>query len=88
MGSKPSIDLTELIVAYQRVKNRVALNTPKSVEIGERTFKNEQATEQVTSRLKDKDHFNFFSLFTFSEPIEQVVTHFLAIFRDVKSRNN
>ncbi|HCX0491599.1 TPA: segregation/condensation protein A, partial [Staphylococcus aureus] len=38
-----------------------------------------QATEQVTSRLKDKDHFNFFSLFTFSEPIEQVVTHFLAI---------
>ncbi|MGT2357396.1 hypothetical protein ACVPOS_12745 [Staphylococcus aureus] len=33
----------------------------------------------MTSRLKDKDHFNFFSLFTFSEPIEQVVTHFLAI---------
>ena len=28
-----TIDLTELIVAYQRVKNRVELNTPKSVEI-------------------------------------------------------
>ncbi len=71
--------ITELIVAYQRVKNRVALNTPKSVEIRKETFTIQQATEQVTSRLKDKDHFNFFSLFTFSEPIEQVVTHFLAI---------
>ena len=28
-----TIDLTELIVAYQRVKYRVELNTPKSVEI-------------------------------------------------------
>ncbi len=74
-----TIDLTELIVAYQRVKNRVELNTPKSVEIRKETFTIQQATEQVTSRLKDKDHFNFFSLFTFSEPIEQVVTHFLAI---------
>ncbi|CAC5862028.1 ScpA [Staphylococcus aureus] len=74
-----TIDLTELIVAYQRVKNRVELNTPKSVEIRKETFTIQQATKQVTSRLKDKDHFNFFSLFTFSEPIEQVVTHFLAI---------
>ena len=31
-----TIDLTELIVAYQRVKNRVELNTPKSVEIKKR----------------------------------------------------
>ncbi|MCZ2500423.1 segregation/condensation protein A, partial [Xylophilus sp. Kf1] len=32
-----TIDLTELIVAYQRVKNRVELNTPKSVEIKKET---------------------------------------------------
>ncbi|MGU3127186.1 hypothetical protein ACVXZZ_15335 [Staphylococcus aureus] len=34
--SNHTIDLTELIVAYQRVKNRVELNTPKSVEIRKR----------------------------------------------------
>ncbi len=46
--------ITVLIVAYQRVKNRVELNTPKSVEIRKETFTIQQATEQVTSRLKIK----------------------------------
>lgn len=74
-----TIDLTELLVAYQKVKNRVALNTPKSLEIKKETFTIQQATEQVTLKLKQREHFNFFSLFTFTEPLEQVVTHFLAI---------
>ena len=34
----------ESIVAYQRVKNRVELNTPKSVEIKKETFTIQQAT--------------------------------------------
>ena len=80
-----TIDLTELIVAYQRVKNRVELNTPKSVEIKKETFTIQQATEQVTNRLKEHESFNFFSLFTFHEPVEQVVTHFLAILEMSKS---
>ena len=74
-----TIELTDLIVAYQRVKNRVELNTSKSVEIKKETFTIRQATEQVNERLKDNESFNFFSLFTFHEPVEQVVTHFLAI---------
>ncbi|RAX29084.1 UNVERIFIED_CONTAM: segregation/condensation protein A, partial [Escherichia coli] len=32
-----------------------------------------------------KSSFNFFSLFTFTEPIEQVVTHLLAILEMSKS---
>lgn len=80
-----TIDLTELIVAYQRVKNRVELNTPKSVEIKKETFTIQQATAQVTERLKQHESFNFFSLFTFHEPVEQVVTHFLAILEMSKS---
>ncbi|UDI78227.1 segregation/condensation protein A [Staphylococcus taiwanensis] len=80
-----TIDLTELIVAYQRVKNRVALNTPKSVQITKETFTIQQATEKVSSQLKHCASFNFFSLFTFHEPIEQVVTHFLAILEMSKS---
>ena len=80
-----TIDLTELIVAYQRVKNRVEINKPHSVEIKKETFTIQQATAQVTDRLKTKASFNFFSLFTFTEPIEQVMTHFLAILEMSKS---
>ncbi|MGA4513643.1 segregation and condensation protein A [Staphylococcus caledonicus] len=80
-----TIDLTELIVAYQRVRNRVAINTPKSVEITKESFTIQQATEKVSLQLQKQSSFNFFSLFTFHEPIEQVVTHFLAILEMSKS---
>ena len=74
-----TIDLTQLIVAYQRVKNRVALNTPKAVEISKDTFTIQQATEVVAKHLEKQTSFNFFSLFNFNEPVSKVVTHFLAI---------
>ena len=74
-----TIDLTQLIVAYQRVKNRVALNTPKAVEISKDTFTIQQATEVVAKHLEKQTSFNFFSLFNFNESVSKVVTHFLAI---------
>jgi len=83
--SNNTIDLTELIIAYQKVKNRVEFQTPKTVEIRKETFTIQQATTQVTDRLKKHESFNFFSLFNFTEPIEMVVTHFLAILEMSKS---
>ncbi|WP_251520770.1 MULTISPECIES: segregation and condensation protein A [Staphylococcus] len=80
-----TIDLTELIIAYQKVKNRVEFNKPKTVEIHKETFTIQQATSQVHTRLKEEASFNFFSLFNFTEPIEFVVTHFLAILEMSKS---
>ncbi|RIN29207.1 segregation and condensation protein A [Staphylococcus succinus] len=80
-----TIDLTELIIAYQKVKNRVDFNTPKTVDIRKETFTIQQATSQVNDRLQQHDSFNFFSLFNFTEPIEMVVTHFLAILEMSKS---
>lgn len=85
MSSDNTIDLTELIIAYQKVKNRVEFNTPKTVEIKKETFTIQQATTQVHERLQQQQSFNFFSLFNFSEPIEMVVTHFLAILEMSKS---
>lgn len=79
-----TIDLTQLIVAYQRVKNRVALNTPKAVEISKDTFTIQQATEVVAKHLEKQTAFNFFSLFNFNEPVSKVVTHFLAILEMAK----
>lgn len=80
-----TIDLTELIMAYQRIKNRTSFNTPKSVTIQKETFTIEQASKQVTERLAEQTSFNFFSLFTFNETTEHVVTHFLAILEMSKS---
>ncbi|MCS5431759.1 segregation/condensation protein A, partial [Staphylococcus aureus] len=74
-----TIDLTELIIAYQKVKNRVEYQTPKTVDIRKETFTIQEATTQVTQRLQKHESFNFFSLFNFTEPLEMVVTHFLAI---------
>lgn len=80
-----TIDLTELIVAYQKVKNRVNYQKPHTVEITKETFTIQQATELVTEKLSKSETINFFSLFTFKEPVEQVVTHFLAILEMSKS---
>lgn len=80
-----TIDLTELIIAYQKVKNRVEFHTPKTVDIRKETFTIQQATSQVADKLKQHESFNFFSLFNFTEPIEMVVTHFLAILEMSKS---
>ncbi|PHK49249.1 segregation and condensation protein A [Staphylococcus edaphicus] len=80
-----TIDLTELMIAYQKVKNRVEFQTPKTVDIRKETFTIQQATSQVSEKLKQHESFNFFSLFNFTEPIEMVVTHFLAILEMSKS---
>ncbi|MEJ7170215.1 segregation/condensation protein A, partial [Staphylococcus epidermidis] len=42
-----TIDLTELIMAYQKVKNRVDYQKPKSVNIHKETFTIQQATAKV-----------------------------------------
>ena len=83
--TKHPTDLTHLETNESWDPNQVELNTPKSVEIKKETFTIQQATAQVTERLKQHESFNFFSLFTFHEPVEQVVTHFLAILEMSKS---
>ncbi|MCU5745462.1 segregation/condensation protein A [Staphylococcus sp. SQ8-PEA] len=80
-----TIDLTELIIAYQRVKTRMDYQKPKSVEIRKEAFTIQQATSIVNQKLRVNQSFNFFSLFTFKEPVEHVVTHFLAILEMSKS---
>ena len=83
--SENHIDLTELLIAYQRIKNRVAFNTPKSVEIHKETFTIQEASSAVSERLSKQPSFNFFSLFNFNASLEMVVTHFLAILELSKS---
>ena len=79
------IDLTELIVAYQKMKNRIALKKPKSVEIKKETFTIQQSTDRIYHQLNHRRSITFFDLFTFNESIEHVVTYFLALLEMAKT---
>jgi len=72
-----TIDLTELIVAYQRVKNRVEYHTPKTVEISKETFTIEEATEIVTTRLRTQTAFNFSAYLLFMNQLNKSLRIFL-----------
>ncbi|MDO5374747.1 segregation and condensation protein A [Staphylococcus rostri] len=79
------IDLTELIVAYQKMKQRIALKKPKSVEIKKETFTIQQSTERIYHQLDTRQSITFFDLFTFNESLEHVVTYFLALLEMAKT---
>lgn len=79
MPDDTSLDLTELIVAYQKMKTRVALKKPTNVEIKKETYTIQQSTSHIKHMLETQSTLTFFDLFTFNESIEHVVTHFLAL---------
>ncbi|UXR68719.1 MULTISPECIES: segregation/condensation protein A [unclassified Staphylococcus] len=79
------IDLTKLIVAYQKMKHRIALKKPRSVEIQKETFTIQQSTAHIFQQLDKQQKITFFDLFTFNESIEHVVTHFLALLEMAKT---
>ena len=79
MSPDTQIDLTELIVAYQKMKTRVALKKPTTVDIRKETYTIQQSTQHIYDQLKTSTRISFFDLFTFHESIEHVVTHFLAL---------
>ncbi|NJH81294.1 ScpA family protein [Staphylococcus hyicus] len=85
MPEDTTIDLTELIVAYQKMKTRVALKKPTKVHIKKETFTIQQSTAHIHSKLQHQQSITFFDLFTFNETIEHVVTHFLALLEMAKT---
>lgn len=85
MSDNTTIDLTELIVAYQKMKTRVALKKPTQVQIKKETFTIQQSTKHIYSKLQQHSSITFFDLFNFNETIEHVVTHFLALLEMAKT---
>ncbi|WP_145361391.1 hypothetical protein [Staphylococcus epidermidis] len=73
------IDLSELIVGYERVKNGVEVKTGKCVEIKKERFRIEEGRGEVREGLKEDEWFKFLSLFRFDERVEEVVSDFLGI---------
>ncbi|MBI5975337.1 segregation and condensation protein A [Staphylococcus canis] len=80
-----TMDITDLIIAYQKLKSRVALKKTHPVKIQKETFTVQQSTKKIFKALENKNTITFFELFQFNEPIEYVVTHFLALLDMAKS---
>lgn len=78
------IELTDLITAYQKAKQRRKKLAGESVNITRDTYSMEEAIQTVTHALSQKEKITFDDFVTFSETKTQIVTLFLAILELMK----
>ncbi|MGV2875215.1 segregation/condensation protein A [Macrococcus capreoli] len=79
------LDLSELIAAYQKAKQRRKTIASEQVSVSRDTYSMEDAISHVTTALKDKGAITFDDFVTFSESKTQIVTLFLAILELMKN---
>lgn len=79
------IELTDLISAYQKAKQRRKKIASESVSVARETYSMEEAIETVTHALSQKKKITFDDFVSFSETKTQVVTLFLAILELIKN---
>ncbi|MGK0554576.1 segregation and condensation protein A [Macrococcus capreoli] len=79
------LDLSELIAAYQKAKQRRKTIASEQVSVSRDTYSMEDAISHVTTALKDKVTITFDDFVTFSESKTQIVTLFLAILELMKN---
>lgn len=80
------LNLTDLIIAYQRSKKRQSVNTPKRLTVNEDAYTVEMATSEINQQLAKTKSYNFFSTLPEKVPINMLVTMFLAILEMMKLR--
>nr|WP_263313226.1 segregation/condensation protein A [Mammaliicoccus sp. Marseille-Q6498] len=80
------LNLTDLIVAYQRTKKRQKFNQPQSVTVNEDSYTVEMATTQIRKELAQKKTYKFFESLPNNLTINVLVTMFLAILDMMKLR--
>lgn len=78
------IDLTDLITAYQKAKQRRKKIASESVSVARDTYSMEDAMQHVSRALAKKEKITFDDFVSFSETKTQIVTLFLAILELMK----
>lgn len=79
LDSNTTLDLTDLMIAYQKLKTRATFKKPTTVNIKKENVTVQQSTEHIFQQLASHQQLTFFDLFQFDEPLEYVVTHFIAL---------
>ncbi|WP_323702303.1 segregation/condensation protein A [Mammaliicoccus sp. Dog046] len=80
------LNMTDLIVAYQRTKKRQRFNQPQQVTVSEDSYTIEMATASIESQLSKKKSYNFFESLPPDLTVNVLVTMFLAILEMMKLR--
>lgn len=79
------IELTDLITAYQKAKQRRKKISNSQVSVARDTYSMEEAIEHITTTLENKNQVTFDDFVTYSETKTQIVTLFLAILELMKN---
>lgn len=80
------LNMTDLIVAYQRTKKRQRFNQPQHVTVSEDSYTIEMATASIESQLSKKKSYKFFESLPSDLTVNVLVTMFLAILEMMKLR--
>ena len=78
------VSISELLVAYQKVRSRVALDQPKNVVINHERYTRKMAESFISEHFTDRDSLAFHELFNFNESKSKVVAVFIVLLDYVK----
>ncbi|WP_210618903.1 segregation and condensation protein A [Mammaliicoccus lentus] len=80
------LNMTDLIIAYQRTKKRQRFNQPQNVTVNEDSYTIEMATSKIREELSNKKSYHFFESLPSDLSISVLVTMFLAVLEMMKLR--
>ena len=80
------LDMTDLIIAYQRTKRRQRFNKPQNVTVNEDSYTIEMATASIQAQLAEHKSYKFFETLPSDLSTNVLVTLFLAILEMMKLR--
>lgn len=80
------LNMTDLIIAYQRTKKRQRFNQPQNVTVNEDSYTIEMATSKIKEELLNKQSYQFFESLPSDLSIPVLVTMFLAVLEMMKLR--
>ncbi|TDM04298.1 segregation and condensation protein A [Macrococcus carouselicus] len=80
------LNITDLIAAYEKAKNRRKRVAPVTVTVSRENYTIQQASDAITEKLQKASEIRFTDLFYFSETRHQLVTLFMAMLEMMKNQ--
>lgn len=82
-----SLDINDLIKAYQKVKQRISLDVPQKVTVRREVISREEAEHFIFDKFNSKRKVQFTDMFSFNESKPMIVAVFVAVLEMVKRKD-
>ena len=82
-----SLDINDLIEAYQKVKRRIILDVPRAVNVRREVISREEAEHFIFNKFNSKNKIHFTDMFSFNESKPMIVAVFVTILEMIKSKD-